>query len=242
MRYALCDLLRDMINFQNVSKVYYSDGKRQTVALEDVTLEISKGEFVSLVGRSGAGKTTLLKLLLGEDRPSKGRVFFDKQEIARLKPRDLPGLRRRIGMVFQDFRLLPNLSAFENVAFAMEVVGRSRLDIKRDVPQILDLVGLADRAKNYPRELSGGEQQRVAIARALAHRPDVIVADEPTGNLDHLNSWEVIRLLTKINEFGHTVILATHNKEIVDSLGRRVVTVEDGRVIRDEEVGKYSIT
>lgn len=230
-----------MIQFQNISKIY-TNGKRSTTALEDVTLEIAKGEFVSIVGRSGAGKTTLLRLLLGEERSSKGRVFFAKQEVAKLKPHELPKLRRRIGMVFQDFRLLPNLTAFENVTFAMEVVGRSKAEIGRDVPQILDLVGLSERTQNYPRELSGGEQQRVAIARALAHRPDVIVADEPTGNLDHLNSWEIIRLLTKINEFGTTVILATHNKEIVDSLGRRVVTLENGRVVRDEEVGKYSIT
>jgi len=211
------------------------------LALQNVSLAIDKGEFVSIAGKSGAGKSTLLKLLIAEERPTKGRVLFYNQEIHKIPNSQLPKYRRKIGMVFQDYRLLPNKTAYENIAYAMEVNGFSDKDIEKDVPQVLDLVGLKDRAINFPHALSGGEKQRVAIARALVQRPEVIVADEPTGNLDPLNAYEIIKLLLKINELGTTVILATHNKEIIDSLGKRVVILDKGKLIRDEENGKYLI-
>jgi len=224
-----------LIHFKNISKVYNA----HSVALDNVSFEIEPKEFVSIVGKSGAGKSTLLKLLIAEESPTSGKVFFDNQDVHKLKSSDVPFLRRRIGVIFQDYKLLPQKTAHENVSYAMEIAGRTDTDIRRDVPQVLDLVGLGDRAGNFPHELSGGEKQRVAIARALVQRPDVLVADEPTGNLDPINTWEIIRLLMKINEFGTTVVLATHNKEIVDSLGKRVVILEGGKLIRDEEKGKY---
>ncbi len=224
-----------MIAFQNVSKVYAG----HVPALEDVTFRVNRGEFVSIVGRSGAGKSTLIKLLIGEEKPSKGRVFFGQYEVNKLKDADLPALRRHIGIVFQDFRLLPQKTAYENVAFALEVAGRPQNEIDELVPQVLDMVGLSDRLNNFPSELSGGEKQRVAIARAMVHRPEVIIADEPTGNLDPINTSDIINLLLKINELGTTLILATHDKEIVNSLERRVVTIDHGKVVRDEEKGKY---
>ena len=208
-------------------------------ALEDVSFRINPGEFVSIVGRSGAGKSTLIKLLIGEEKPTKGRVFFGQYEVNRLRDKDLPALRRHIGIVFQEFRLLPMKNAYENVAFALEVAGRTQSEIAELVPQVLDMVGLSDKVNNFPHELSGGEKQRVAIARAMVHRPEVIIADEPTGNLDPFHSWEIINLLQKINQLGTTVILATHEKDIVNALDRRVVTLDHGRVIRDEEKGKY---
>ena len=224
-----------MIAFQNVYKIYNS----HSTALEDVNLRINPGEFVSLVGRSGAGKSTLVKLLIGEERPSRGRIFFGQYEVNKLADNELPGLRRHIGIVFQDFRLLPNKTAYENVAFALEVAGRPQREIAELVPQVLDMVGLSDKMGNFPHELSGGEKQRVAIARAMVHRPEVIIADEPTGNLDPFHSWEIINLLQKINQLGTTLILATHEKDIVNSLDKRVVTLDRGRVMRDEENGKY---
>ncbi len=224
-----------MINFQNVSKLYNSHSQ----ALEDVTFRVNQGEFISLVGRSGAGKTTVIKLLIGEDKPSKGRVFFGQYEVNKLTDRDLPALRRHIGIVFQDFRLLPTKNTYENVAFALEVAGRPQSEIAELVPQVLDMVGLSDKMQNFPHELSGGEKQRVAIARAMVHRPEVIIADEPTGNLDPLNTMDIINLLKKINELGTTMILATHDKEVVNSLEKRVVTLDRGRIVRDEEKGKY---
>jgi len=226
-----------IINFDSVSKIYNS----HSIALQNVSLAIDKGEFVSIAGKSGAGKSTLLKLLIAEERPTKGRVLFYNQEIHKIPNTQLPKYRRKIGMVFQDYRLLPNKTAYENIAYAMEVNGFLDKDIEKDVPQVLDLVGLRDRAINFPHALSGGEKQRVAIARALVQRPEVIVADEPTGNLDPLNAYEIIKLLLKINELGTTVILATHNKEIIDSLGKRVVILDKGKLIRDEENGKYLI-
>ena len=226
-----------IINFDNVSKIYNS----HSVALQNVSLAIDKGEFVSIAGKSGAGKSTLLKLLIAEERPTKGRVLFYNQEVHKIPNSQLPKYRRKIGMVFQDYRLLPNKTAYENIAYAMEVNGFLDKDIQKDVPQVLDLVGLKDKAMNFPYALSGGEKQRVAIARALVQRPEVIVADEPTGNLDPLNAYEIIKLLLKINELGTTVILATHNKEIIDSLGKRVVILDKGKLIRDEENGKYLI-
>ena len=227
-----------MIIFQNVSKIYNGNG-RQVAALEDATFTINPKEFVSIVGKSGAGKSTIVKLLIGEERPSKGRIIFSSYDVNKLKHHELPQLRRRIGVIFQDFRLLPNKTAFENIAFALEVAGRLQSDIEEFVPQALDMVGLKNKMSNFPRELSGGEKQRVAIARAMINHPDVVVADEPTGNLDPMNTWEIIRLLLRINELGTTVLLATHNKEIINYINQRVISLEDGRIIRDEEKGKY---
>lgn len=224
-----------MVTFQGVSKVYNSHSQ----ALEDVTFKINAGEFLSVVGRSGAGKSTLIKLLIGEERPTRGRVFFGQYEVNKLRDYDLPALRRHIGIVFQDFRLLPMKNAYENVAFALEVAGRPQSEINELVPQVLDMVGLSEKLSHFPNQLSGGERQRVAIARALVHRPELIIADEPTGNLDPINSAEIIALLKKINELGTTLILATHDKEIVNNLDKRVVTLDRGRIVRDEENGKY---
>lgn len=224
-----------MIRFQNITKIYPPN----TIALENVSFEVERKEFVSIVGKSGAGKTTLLKLFLAEEKPTRGRIFFDGQEISKIKPKNLPRLRRRIGAVFQDYKLLPSKTISENIAYALEVIGANEEQISRDVPEVLEIVGLAEKANNFPAQLSGGERQRVAIARALIHRPDVILADEPTGNLDPYHTTDIIRLLLKIQELGTTVILATHNKEIINSLGRRVVTLENGRVIRDEEKGRF---
>ncbi len=224
-----------MIVFQGVSKNY--NGKAP--ALEEVDFKVGVGEFVSLAGRSGAGKSTIIKLLIGEDKPSKGRVFFGQYEVNKLKDEDLPAFRRHIGVVFQDFRLLPTKTAYENVAFALEVAGRRSREIKELVPQVLDMVGLGDKMKNFPKELSGGELQRVAIARAMIHRPEVIIADEPTGNLDPFHTLEIVKLLEKINELGTTVLLATHDKEVVNNLEKRVITMDKGRIVRDDPKGKY---
>jgi len=227
-----------MINFQNVSKIYQSNS-HQTIALDDATFRILPKEFVSLVGKSGAGKSTIIKLLIAEERPSKGKVTVGNYEVAKLKMKELPSLRRRVGVIFQDFRLLPNKTASENVAFALEVAGRTQEEIEEYVPQAMDMVGLKEKMRNFPKELSGGEKQRVAIARAMINHPDVLIADEPTGNLDPINTWDIIKLLLKINELGTTIILATHNKDIVNFLDRRVISLENGRVIRDEQKGKY---
>jgi cell division transport system ATP-binding protein len=226
-----------MIRFQNISKIY----NNKSVALEEINSVIKKNEFVSIVGKNGAGKSTLIKLLIGEEKPTKGRIFFGSHEVSKLKSDELPKFRRQIGIIFQDFRLLPTKTAYENIAFALEVDGKPQSEIKEFVPQILDMVGLSEHAFNFPHELSGGEKQRVAIARALIHRPLLLIADEPTGNLDPLNATEIIRLLLKINDLGTTVILVTHNKDIVDSLCKRVITMDNGRIIRDEEKGKYTL-
>lgn len=226
-----------MIYFDKVTKLY-RDG---TPALEEVTLSISPKEFVSIVGHSGAGKTTLLKMLLAEEIPSTGSVFFESIDIQSLPKHSLHHYRRKIGTVFQDFRLIPNRTAYENIAFAMEAAGRADDEIESDVPYILDLVDLGDKASHFPHQLSGGEQQRVAIGRAIINQPDVIVADEPTGNLDPVNTYEVIEILKKINELGTTVIITTHNKGVVDSVGKRVITMDKGRVIRDDPRGSYSL-
>jgi cell division transport system ATP-binding protein len=224
-----------MIAFHNVSKVYPG----QEAVLEDITFKIEPKEFVSLVGRSGVGKSTIIKLLIGEEKPSKGRIVLGEYEVSRLKPKEMPDFRRQIGTIFQDFRLLPTKTAYENVAFAMEVGGHPQSEIDDLVPKVLDMVGLADKGDNFAHELSGGEKQRVAIARAMIHRPAVIIADEPTGNLDPVNEADIVRLLLKINELGTTVILATHSKDVVDGLGRRVITLDNGKIIRDEKAGKY---
>ena len=226
-----------MIVFENVSKIYDS-----IVALEDINFGIEKGEFVSIVGQSGAGKSTLLRLIFAEEKPTKGNIFVKGNNISKIKSNKLPILRRHVGVVFQDFKLLNNRTVFENVAFTMEVVGRSDIEIKEDVPQVLEIVGLTDKADNYTDELSGGEKQRVSIARALVHRPDIIIADEPTGNLDFINTWDVIQLLMKINQYGTTIILATHDREIVNLINKRVVTIDKGRITRDQaDKGKYLI-
>ncbi|MDP3996424.1 MAG: cell division ATP-binding protein FtsE [bacterium] len=224
-----------MIYFDNVSKIYSDD----SVALKDVTFSIEPKEFLSIVGHSGAGKTTLLKMLLAEEKPSQGRVFFESTDVHGLRKHEILNIRRRIGTIFQDFRLLPHLTAFENIAFAMEAAGRSDEDIDSDVPHVLDLVDLGHKMWNFPSELSGGEKQRVAIARAIVNQPDIIIADEPTGNLDPLNTYEIIQILKKINDLGTTVILTTHNKGVIDSLEKRVITMESGKVLRDDPTGKY---
>lgn len=230
-----------MIKFQNVTKIYpaNSHGSATIVALDNVSFEVNQKEFVSLVGRSGSGKTTLIKLLLAEEKPTKGRIFFDNQEIPRIKNSKLPKLRRRIGAIFQDYKLLPSKTVYENITYALEVIGASDEQISKNVKEVLEIVSLADRSHNFPVELSGGEQQRVAIARALIRRPDVILADEPTGNLDPYHTHDIINLLLRINEIGTTVILATHNKEIINTLEKRVITLERGKVIRDEEKGRF---
>lgn len=226
-----------MINYQKVTKIY-STGSQ---ALAEVNLEIKAGEFLSVVGQSGAGKSTLLKLLYAEERPTSGDVIFNGENLIDLKNRRLPFHRRKIGTVFQDFKLLPKKTIFENVAFAMEAAGKSDAEIFRDVPQILEIVNLKNKFNKYPGEISGGEQQRAALARALVNKPKVLVADEPTGNLDPISTWDIIQLLLKINEIGTTVILATHNKGIVDKICRRVVVLDKGKVIRDDVNGKYCI-
>lgn len=224
-----------MISFEGVSKVYNS----HSTALEDVNFEVSHGEFVSIVGKSGAGKSTVIRLLIGEERPTRGRILFGQYEVGKLHSKELPHLRRHIGVIFQDFRLLPTKNAYENVAFALEVAGRPQRDIVELAPQVLDMVGLSDKLTSFPHELSGGEKQRVAIARAMVHRPEVIIADEPTGNLDPFHTKEIINLLSKINELGTTLILATHDKHVINALGKRVITLDRGQVIRDEEKGRY---
>ncbi|MDB5238578.1 MAG: Cell division ATP-binding protein FtsE [Candidatus Kaiserbacteria bacterium] len=225
-----------MIYFDKVTKIYY-DGAPPAVA--DINLSIEPGEFVSIVGHSGAGKTTLLKMLFAEVVPTEGSVYFGSREISELSKNDLLKLRRNIGTVFQDFRLLSTKNVYENIAFALEVAGKSDEDIQADVPHVLDLVGLADKIWSFPHELSGGEQQRVAIARAIVNQPDVLIADEPTGNLDPINTHDVVEILKKINDLGTTVLLTTHNKSVVDSAGRRVVTMDQGRIVRDDKQGKY---
>jgi len=224
-----------MIYFDKVTK-FYNGGP---AALDDVTLTIEPGEFVSVVGHSGAGKSTLLKMVLAEEIPSEGTVFYESSNIANLSKRELNDLRRRIGTVFQDFRLLPTKTVYENIAFAMEAAGAAEEDIEADVPHVLDLVDLSEKMDRFPRELSGGEQQRVAIARAIVNQPDVVVADEPTGNLDPISTYEVVQILKKVNDLGTTVILTTHNKGVIDSLGRRVITMDEGRIARDDKSGRY---
>jgi len=227
-----------MIRFKNINKTYNSEGGK-IVALEGASFNIEKGEFVSLVGRSGAGKTTLIRLLIREENPTSGEIFFQEENIQTMLLKDIQMLRRRIGVVHQDYKLLSSKNVRENVEYVMQVIGASNEEIKRDVPQILEIVGLQERQFNFPQELSGGEKQRLAIARALCHRPQVIVADEPTGNLDLYNTWEIVNLLKKIHGLGTTVILSTHNKEIIEQLQKRVITLEEGRVIHDHKEGKF---
>ncbi|PIP17297.1 MAG: cell division ATP-binding protein FtsE [Candidatus Portnoybacteria bacterium CG23_combo_of_CG06-09_8_20_14_all_37_13] len=224
-----------MILFKNVSKIYSPN----IVALDNINLKIKNGEFVSIVGQSGAGKTTLLKLLIAEEKPTQGKVLINKKNISKIKTRHLPIFRQQIGAVFQDIRLLPRKTSFENIAFVMEVVGKTQAEIENEVPEILSIVGLGNKANCFPYQLAGGEKQRICLARALAHKPEILIADEPTGNLDLLNTWDIIQLLLKIHQFGTTIILATHNKDIVNNINKRVITLDHGRIIRDQEKGEY---
>jgi cell division transport system ATP-binding protein len=225
-----------MVKVEGVSKVY---PKEKVVALRDVTFDVEEGEFVTIVGQSGAGKSTLVRMLIAEERPDKGHIIVNNWDVSLIKPKHIPIFRRQIGVVFQDFKLLEKKTTYENVAFAMEVCGRSRREINEQVPKILDIVNLTKRADQFPHQLSGGEKQRVAIARALIHKPKMLVADEPTGNLDSLNAWEIVQLLLKINELGTTVLMVSHNREIVNAVKRRVVTLDDGRLVRNQNMGKY---
>lgn len=224
-----------MILLDRVTKVY---GGR-TTALDRISLHVEPKEFVIVVGTSGAGKSTLLKLLTREEKPTSGKIVVGGLDYDTLRDKDIPRLRRRIGVVFQDFKLLPNRTVFENVAFALEIIGLSNREIAHTVPKVLDIVGLKEKAGRFPQELSGGERQRVAIARAIVRQPKILIADEPTGNLDPKHAWDVVRVLQKINRFGTTVLLTTHNKEIVNRLKRRVIRIDDGRVVKDESRGKY---
>jgi cell division transport system ATP-binding protein len=224
-----------MIYFDKVSKIYSDD----CIALEDISLTIEPNEFVSIVGHSGAGKTTLIKMILAEEKPSHGKVFYESSDVHKLRGREMTELRRKIGTVFQDFRLLPNKTVYENIAFAMEAAGRTEEEIEADVPHVLELVDISKKIYSFPSELSGGEKQRVAIARAIVNQPDVIIADEPTGNLDPANTFEIIQILKKINDLGTTVIITTHNRGVVDSLGKRVISMQNGKIIRDDKKGSY---
>lgn len=226
-----------MIQFERVCKRYDKSGN----CLEDVSIHINQGEFVSIIGHSGAGKTTLIRLLLAEEKPTEGSVYFKDDDVHRLRKSDLLAARRNIGTVFQDFRLLPNKTAYENIAFAMEAAGKSDEEIASDVPHVLKLVDLEDKSYHFPHQMSGGEQQRLAIARAIINNPDVVIADEPTGNLDPENAGEVLEILRKINELGTTVIVATHSEKLVDGIAKRVISLKNGRVVNDTEHGKYVI-
>ncbi len=224
-----------MIEMQEVWKTY-SDG---TPVLQNINVRIEKNEFVYIVGPSGAGKSTFMKLMYREERPTKGQIFVNNFNIGKLKQRKIPILRRNIGVIFQDYRLLSKLTVYENVAFAMEVIESSHRSIKKRVPEVLELVGLRDKINSFPSQLSGGEQQRVAIARAIVNNPSVIIADEPTGNLDPETSWEIMKILDEIHDRGATIIMATHNREIVNTLRKRVIAIENGRIVRDTHRGEY---
>lgn len=224
-----------MIELYDVTKSYPPN----TIALNSVTLKVDPGEFVSIVGQSGSGKSTLVRLLMAEERPTKGKIMLGGWDITRIAKREIPVLRKQIGVIFQDYKLLPKKTAFENISFALEVSGHRKSEIKKVARQVLSLVNLKDKGSHYPHQLSGGEQQRVAIARSLVHRPKLLMADEPTGNLDAINTREIVDLLLKINSFGTTVLLVTHDREIVNSIRRRVITLDNGYLISDQAEGKY---
>jgi cell division transport system ATP-binding protein len=229
-----------MIFFNNITKIYPAYlTKREKAVLDEVSFKVEKGEFVCVVGRSGAGKTTLFRILLGEEKPTSGSVFFDGKDVNKVSNRERSLLRRRIGTIFQDYKLLSTKTIYENVAYALEVTGTSDEDIERLVPETLDTVGLIEQALHFPHQLSGGEKQRAAIARALIHNPDVILADEPTGDLDPYNTRDVLDLLINLNEAGTTVVLSTHDKEVINSLGKRVITIKDGKVVSDSKKGRF---
>jgi len=225
-----------MILLDRVSKTYE---RSREASLDRISINIDAKEFVIVIGQSGAGKTTLLRLLTREERQTSGKIIVGGIDYDKLKDRDIPHLRRKIGVVFQDFKLLPNKTVYENVAFALEIVGASNREIRRTVPKVLEIVNLSDKAKNMPNELSGGERQRVAIARAIVRQPRILIADEPTGNLDPKNAWDVIRILEKINRYGTTVLLTTHNQEIVNKLKKRVITIAKGKVVSDRKNAEY---
>ncbi|MEM6997866.1 MAG: cell division ATP-binding protein FtsE [Patescibacteria group bacterium] len=225
-----------MILLDRVTKSY----KKRGDALDKVSLHIEPKEFVIVIGPSGAGKSTLLKLLTREERPTSGKIVVGGIDYDKLRDRDIPKLRRKIGVVFQDFKLLPNKTVFENVAFALEITGASNKEIQHTVPKVIEIVGLQGKENNMPYELSGGEKQRVAIARAIVRQPRILIADEPTGNLDPKHAWDVVKVLEKINKYGTTVLLTTHNQQVVDKLRRRVVTVEDGKIVDDRAHASYS--
>lgn len=224
-----------LIEMNGVDKKY----RRSTTALRDINVKVNQGEFVYIVGPSGAGKSTFIKLLYREEKATAGTIKVGKFDLNKLRRRDISMLRRSIGVVFQDYKLLPKKTVFENVAYAMQVIGEKPRDIKKRVPEVLDLVGLKHKMRSFPHQLSGGEQQRVAIARAIVNNPKVLIADEPTGNLDPEISWEIMQLLERINLQGTTILMATHNKQIVDTLRHRVIAIENGRIVRDEEEGEY---
>ena len=224
-----------MLEFENVTKVY----KDKFTAVQNIDLKIEKGSFSFIVGKSGAGKSTLIKLLIKEINPSKGKLFFDGEDITYLSSRKVPMHRRKIGVIFQDFRLLNRKTVYENIAFAMEMVGHSPKVIRREVPTVLSMVGLSDKANNFPNELAGGEQQRIAIARAVVNKPELIIADEPTGNLDPETTYEIMKIFTEINRRGTTLIMATHDRMIVDAMKKRVIELKNGKIIRDTQEGEY---
>ncbi|MEK7084084.1 MAG: cell division ATP-binding protein FtsE [Patescibacteria group bacterium] len=226
-----------MISLRGVTKQY----TKESVAVNNIHLRIEAGEFLSVVGQSGSGKTTIVKLLIAEERPTDGTIEIGGWDITDISRRDIPLLRRQIGVIFQDFKLLNKKTVFENVSFALQVAGEKHKRIHEIVPRVLDIVGLGHKMERYPHQLSGGEQQRVVIARSLVHRPKILVADEPTGNLDTINKQEVIEILKKINQFGTTIVLVTHDREVVNHLHRRVVTLHEGKVISDEKEGKYRL-
>lgn len=226
-----------MIYFDKVSKIYPDE----SISLDNVSFTVEPNEFITIVGHSGAGKTTLMKMIIREDWPTEGAVFFESANIHKLRKGQMNKLRRRIGTVFQDYRLIANKTVYENIAFAMEAVGRTDSEIKSDVPHVLELVDLGKKIWSFPHELSGGEKQRVAIARAIVTQPDIIIADEPTGNLDPINTQDIIKIFRKIHKLGTTVLLTTHDKSVVDEVGGRVITMEQGRIIRDDKHGKYAL-
>lgn len=224
-----------MLEFMEVSKIY----KKNQVAVKDVTLKINKNEFLFIVGKSGAGKTTLIKLLLKEMNPTSGKIYYNGQDITKIRNRQVPEYRRRIGVIFQDFRLLSRMTVYENIAFAMQITGGPSKKIRREVPTVLSMVGLSDKANHYPDELAGGEKQRVAIARAIINKPEIVIADEPTGNLDPETSYEIMKIFTEINNRGATLIMATHDRRIVDQMQKRVIELKKGSIIRDSKEGGY---
>lgn len=226
-----------MIKFNNVTKIYQQD----TIVLQNVSFEIKEGEFVCIVGKSGVGKTTLVRLILGLEAPTSGEVYFKGVNLKELNHLQIQKIRRNIGGIYQDYKLLPKKTVYENVAYIMQVEGKNNEEIEREVPKVLKIIGLGEKTNNFPEQLSGGEQQRVAVARALVSHPEIIIADEPTGNLDPYNTYEVVSLLQKMNQTGKTIILATHDREIINKLGKRVITLEDGKIVRDEEAGKFII-
>jgi cell division transport system ATP-binding protein len=225
-----------MIHLKSVTKIYERNG---VVALDDVNLDITAGEFVFIVGTSGSGKSTLMKLLMHEETPTMGEIFVDGRDVVRLSKREIPYLRRGLGVIFQDFRLLEDKTVYENVAFAMQVIEAPRKIIQRTVDAVLDIVGLRDKSKHFPDQLSGGEQQRVAIARAIVNDPKIVIADEPTGNLDPATTWDIMDIFLRINTAGTTIVMATHDKDIVNKLKKRVVEIEGGKIVRDQQRGRY---